>query len=170
MSMANELLLDAFQRIRESVHGVVDGLSVDQLAFRIDGRSNSIAWLVWHLTRIQDDHIADLAGRGQAWQTDGWAASFDLPFDPSDTGFGHSSEDVAAVRVKGDLLGRYHDAVHEQTAAYVAGLTDDDYARVIDEAWDPPVTLGVRLLSVVNDDIQHAGQAAFVRGYVEGGD
>ena len=41
------------------------------------------------------------------------------------------------------------------------GLGED---RVVDRTWDPPVTLGVRLVSILDDDTQHAGQAAYVRG------
>ncbi|GAA0560491.1 mycothiol transferase [Actinomadura livida] len=160
-----QLLTDAFGRIRETVHEAAGGLTADQLAHRVGGRANSIGWLVWHLTRIQDDHIADAAGTPQVWPGDGWADRFGLPFDPSDTGYGHTSAEVAAVRVESaDLLTGYHDAVHERTAEYVGSLADGDLERIVDRAWDPPVTLGVRLVSVISDDLQHAGQAAFVRG------
>ena len=162
---AAEVLVDAFGRIRGVVHGVVDGMAPDQLSFRIDGTSNSIAWLVWHLSRIQDDHVADAAETEQIWTAKGWSDRFALPFDAWDTGYGHSSDQVAAVRVEsGELLTGYHDAVHEQTVRYLKGLTDADLARIIDESWDPPVSLAVRLVSVISDDLQHAGQAAFVRG------
>ncbi len=162
-----ELLADAFGRIRDTVHAAVAGLSADQLAYRIDGSANSIAWLIWHLTRVQDDHIADVAQTEQIWLSDGWAERFSLPFPPLAHGYGHSSADVAAVRVESpDLLTGYYDAVHEQTIQFVAGLTDADLPRVVDERWDPPVTLAVRLMSVISDDLQHAGQAAFIRGIV----
>jgi uncharacterized damage-inducible protein DinB len=146
----------------------VADLSPEQLAARIDEGSNSIAWLVWHLTRVQDDHVADAAGFEQVWTSNGWVDRFDLPFRAGATGFGHSSDDVAAVQVEsGQVLTDYYDAVHEQTIGFVEGLTDDDLAGVVDESWDPPVTLGVRLVSVISDDLQHAGQAAFVRGIIE---
>jgi hypothetical protein len=159
------LLTDAFDRIRGVVHQVVRGLTPQELEFRVGGEANSIAWLVWHLTRIQDDHVADAAGRAQVWTSQGWAERFDLPFPASETGYGHSADDVAAVRVESAaLLTGYHDAVCEQTIGYVRTVTDDDLGRIVDRSWDPPVTLGVRLVSVVSDDLQHAGQAAFVRG------
>lgn len=162
-----ELLADAFGRVREVVRGAVDGLSVDELAMRPDGHANSIAWLVWHLTRIQDDHVADVAGTSQAWH-EGWADRFALPFGPDATGYGHSAREVAAVRVDAALLTGYHDAVCERTLAYVDGLADADLDRIVDERWDPPVSLGVRLVSVIGDDLQHAGQAAYVRGSLLG--
>ncbi len=159
-----EVLADAFDRIKGSVHNTVHGLTDEQLAYRIDGRSNSIAWLVWHLTRVQDDHVAGVADREQVWIADGWVARFGLPFDERAHGYGHGSDEVAAVRVPAQLLLDYYDAVHEQTLAYLATLSGADLDQVVDEGWDPPVTLGVRLISVVNDDLQHVGQAAFVRG------
>jgi uncharacterized damage-inducible protein DinB len=167
-----ELLADAFGRVHGTVHAAVDGLTPGQLAFRPESGANSIAWLVWHLTRIQDDHIADVAGTGQVWTSTrngtSWADRFGLPFATSATGYGHGSEAVAAVQVEsGELLTGYFDAVHEETLRYVAELTDPDLDRIVDKAWDPPVTLGVRLVSVINDDLQHAGQAAYLRGIIE---
>ena len=165
-----DLLTDAFERVQETVHDVVEGLTPDQLATRVTGQANSIAWLVWHLTRVQDDHIADVAGTGQVWTSRKWSERFGLDLPETDTGFGHGPEDVAAVRVDSPgLLTGYYDDVHTRTLEYVGGLTDADLDQVVDEAWDPPVTLGVRLVSVVNDDTQHAGQAAFVRGLILGG-
>jgi len=163
-----EILIDAFNRIRGLVHAVVEGLTPDQLAFRVDGQANSIAWLVWHLTRIQDDHVADAADTEQVWTAGGWAKRFALPFDRSATGYGHGPDDVAAVRVlSGDLLTGYHDVVHDRTIEYVGQLTDRDLARIVDESWSPPVSLAVRLVSVISDDLQHAGQAAFIHGVLQ---
>ena len=160
---SGEVLADAFSRVREGVHWAVDGLSAGQLAARLDEQANSIAWLCWHLSRVQDDHVAKAFGTGQVWPE--FRDAFGLPLGPLETGYGHSSREVALVRVaSGDLLTGYHDAVHEQTVRLVSGVTDSDLIRVVDERWDPPVTLGVRLVSVISDGLQHAGQAAFVRG------
>jgi uncharacterized damage-inducible protein DinB len=158
-----ELLTDAFGRVRQTVHHAVDGMTAGQLTARLDDQANSIAWLCWHLTRVQDDHVADAFAVPQVWPE--FSERFELPFALSETGYGQSSRQVALVRVpSGDLLTDYHDAVHALTVALVAGLTDADLSRVVDEAWNPPVTLGVRLVSVISDGLQHAGQAAFIRG------
>ena len=164
-TVSAELLLDGFGRVREAVHDAVDNLSADDLAYRVDPEANTIGWLVWHLTRVQDDHIADAAGIDQIWTANGWVERFGLPFKASEHGYGHSSEEVGQVRVAApDLLTGYYDEVHAQTVSFVEKLTDAGLARVVDERWDPPVTLAVRLVSVISDDLQHAGQAAFVRG------
>ncbi len=159
-----ELLGDAFARIREVVEEVLDGLTRDQLSFRLDDDANTIAWLIWHLTRVQDDHIAEVAGTEQVWMASGWAARFALALDVSDTGYGHNAAHVAAVTADADDLRGYHEAVCESTLQFVRPLSDGDLDRVVDRRWDPPVTLGVRLISVIADDLQHAGQAAFIRG------
>jgi Protein of unknown function (DUF664) len=165
-----ELLADAFGRIGEVVHEAVDGLTPGQLAFRPDDQANSIAWLIWHLTRVQDDHVADAAGTDQVWTSAGWAERFGLPFEPSAHGYGHDAAAVAAVRVgSGELLTGYYEAVCEQTLAYVRQLSDADLDRIVDERFQPPVSLGVRLVSVISDDLQHAGQAAYLRGLIERG-
>ena len=162
-----EILADAFGRIQEAVHQTVEGLSREELAFRVDEQANTVGWLVWHLTRIQDDHVCDLAQTDQLWTSAGWADRFGLPFEVSATGYGHTSDDVARVQVEPELLLGYHDAVCAQTLSYLRALPEAELGRIVDESWDPPVSLQVRLVSVIADDLQHAGQAAFVRGVVQ---
>jgi uncharacterized damage-inducible protein DinB len=168
MATTADLLLDSLARVRETAHWVLDDTPEHLLATPPAPGANTVAWLVWHLTRVQDDHVAEVAGVEQVYTAQGFGERFELPFGPSAIGYGHSSADVAKVRPESpDLLLAYHDAVHDQTVQYLRGITDADLDRVVDERWDPPVTLGVRLVSVVNDDLQHAGQAAFVRGIAE---
>lgn len=163
-----DLLIDGFGRVRANVHSAVEGLTAEQLRTRLDDEANSIAWLVWHLTRVQDDHVADAAGIEQVWTGQDWLSRFGLPFPAGDTGYGHRTADVEAVRVdEPALLTGYYDAVHEQTVRFVENLGEQALDRIVDEAWDPPVSLGVRLVSVLDDDILHAGQALFVRGVLE---
>ena len=162
--LSTELMSEAFGRIRALVQGALQDTSVEALRFRPDPEANTIAWLVWHLTRVQYDHIADLMGDDQVWTAGGWVGRFSLPFDPEATGYGQSAADVAAVRTGPELLRGYYDAVHARTIDYLGTLTDPDFARVVDTRWDPPVTLAVRLVSILSDDLQHAGQASYLRG------
>jgi uncharacterized damage-inducible protein DinB len=162
-----ELLADALSRVREVVHETTTGLTPDELAHRPQPSANSIGWLIWHLTRVQDDHVSEVAGTEQAWTALGWVERFGLPFDAAATGWGHSSDDVGKVVVaSAALLTGYYDAVHDRSLAFVRGLADADLDRIVDERWDPPVTLGVRLVSVIDDDAQHAGQAAYLHGLI----
>jgi hypothetical protein len=165
---AKDILIDGYNRIQEEAHAAVEGLGPDDLNARPSADTNSIAWLVWHLTRVQDDHVADAFGLEQVWLTQDWHKRFGLVLPRHDTGYGHSPAKVAKVRVdSADLLTGYHDAVHEQTLGVLRELPAKDLERIVDERWDPPVTLGVRLVSVLSDDLQHVGQAAYVRGLLQ---
>lgn len=167
---ATDVITDGFERIRETVHQAVEGLPAEQLNARVDPAANSITWLVWHLARVQDDHVADAAELEQVWKAGDWAARFALPLPVESTGYGHTAKQAGTVRVdSGELLLGYYDAVHAQTLEVVRDLAAADLGRVVDKGFDPPVTLGVRLVSVLADDLQHAGQAAYVRGLLERG-
>ncbi len=162
---SREVLTYAYEQIEETFTRTVEGLEPDDLSRRVRPGANPIGWLAWHLLRVQDDHVADVAGTEQVWTAEGWAGRFDLPVDDSATGYGMSDDEVDAVRVpSADLLLGYSRAVHARSAEFLRGLSDDDLDRVVDTRWDPPVTLGVRLVSVLSDDLQHLGQAAYVRG------
>jgi len=162
---AKDILIDGYGRIQEEVHAALEGLGPDELHFRPAPGANSAAWLVWHLTRVQDDHVADAFALDQVWLSQDWEKRFGLDLPRHDTGYGHGPEKVAKVRVESaGLLTGYYDAVHEQTLGALRGLAAKDLERIVDERWDPPVTLGARLVSVLSDDLQHVGQAAYLRG------
>jgi hypothetical protein len=162
---ASDVLAEAYRTIRELVRHAAEGLPAATLVARPDGEANTIAWLLWHLTRVQDHHVAELTGDEQLWVTGTWAAGTGLRPDPDDTGYGHTPEQVAAVRPDGpERLVAYHEAVAARTLAHLASAAPHDLERVVDRSYDPPVTAGVRLTSVVIDSLQHVGQAAYVRG------
>lgn len=161
------LLLDSFGRIRDLVGSVTDGLEPDVATWRPDPDANSIAWLVWHLTRVQDSHLAELTGTAQVWTAQGFADRFELPFSRGATGYGQSSEEVGAVAVPAAQLREYHARVDATTTVFLTEVTAADLTRVVDERWDPPVTMSARLVSVIADCLQHLGQAAYLRGLAE---
>ena len=161
----HDLLLDLFGRADEHVHEAVDGLDPALLTVAPEPGANPIAWLVWHLTRVQDSHIAELTGDPQVWEGGDWAARFGLTPDPDNHGYGHTPADVLTVQPDGpDALIGYHEAVAAVTRVFILTLAPADMSKIVDERWDPPVTMGVRLISIADDDIQHGGQAAYVRG------
>ena len=165
---SRDVLTYAYEQVEQTFTSTVEGLGPDDLAHRMQPGANPIGWLAWHLLRVQDDHVADVAGTEQVWTAEGWADRFGLPVDDAATGYGMSDEEVDAVRVpSADLLLGYARAVHARTAQFLRGLSDEDLDRVVDTSWDPPVTLGVRLFSVLSDDLQHLGQAAYARGLLE---
>jgi uncharacterized damage-inducible protein DinB len=160
-----QLLVDLVGRIRESAHAAVEGLDAEQLAHRPAAAANPIGWLAWHICRIQDEHIAFVADAPQLYTDGGWAGRLGMPADGADIGYGHDEAQVrATTATDAAVVLAYLDAVSDRTTAYLATLDDADLDRVVDDRWDPPVTLGVRLASVVTDNLQHVGQAAYVRG------
>lgn len=160
-----DLLHDGFVRLPPSVAASVEGLDAAALRWRPAPDANPIGWLAWHLARVQDDHVAEVAGTTQIWTSGGWAPRFGLPDGVRDTGFGHDATQVASVVPEGPGAVVDHlEAVTERTLSFVSTLSADDLDRVVDSGWDPPVTLGVRLMSVLTECHQHAGQVAYVRG------
>ncbi len=162
-----DVYLDFFERSLENGTAVVGGLDDDVLAYRPTPEANSIAWLVWHAARVQDAQISDVAGTDQVWISEGWFEKFALDLDRLDHGYGHTTEQVGKVRASGELLAAYLTATHEATKAYLATLSESDLDRIVDDRWDPPVSLGVRLVSIADDDAQHVGQAAYLRGLLD---
>jgi len=157
--------LELFGRIGPLAEEAVAGLDAEQLARSPGPGRNTIAWLIWHMARVQDHHVSELIDEEQLWVTGGWASRIGLPPDPLDTGYGHTAEQVAGVRPPdGQALIDYLEAVNARSVRFLESLTDADLDRVVDRRWDPPVTLGVRLVSISDDGLQHAGQAAYVRG------
>jgi hypothetical protein len=161
---SNELLVDCFSRIRETVAATLEGVDDGSLVHRPAGTGNSIAWLVWHLGRVEDAQVASAAGLEQVGTAQKFAGRFGLALPERDTGYGHSSHQGDAVQAPPELLLEYYDAVHRQTVEFVKTLGDGDLDRIVDRRWDPPVTLGVRLVSTIADCLQHVGQAAYAKG------
>ncbi len=166
----DDVYLEVYGRIPPLVRAAVDGLDRARLVKSPVPGANPVGWLVWHLTRVQDHHVSELLADDQLWTSAGWAARFGRDAAPNDLGFGYTAEQVAAFDPVGAaLLVEYHEAVDARTRDYLGTLTDADLDRTVDRRWDPPVTLGVRLVSVADDSLQHAGQALYARGIVDTG-
>ena len=160
-----DVYVELYGRIPPLARAAVEGLSTEQLTWAPASGANTIAWLVWHASRVQDAHVADIMELEQLWGTGGFASAFGLSPDPTNSGFGHGPDEIARVRPEGpDAVLRYLDVVHERTQRLLVGVTDDELDRIVDRSWDPPVTLGVRLVSIADDSLQHVGQALYLRG------
>ena len=165
----NDLLIEGLGRVDEHIGEIVDGLSLDDINATLVPGTNPIGWLVWHLTRVQDHHVAELLGEEQIWVTGSWGPRFGIESDPQNTGYGHGPDDVAKVRPEdASVLVEYYRAVAVRTMELLRWTRPVDLDRVVDERWDPPVTLGVRLVSIIDDDVQHAGQAKYLKGLLQG--
>ncbi len=161
---AQDLLRDAFTRLIEHVDDLTDGLTDEVSSYRPTPNANSIAWLIWHSARVQDIQLAQVADVEQVWTRDSWVDRFGLDLPRNDTGYGHGPDEVAKVHAPADLLSGYYHAVHKLTLEYIASVTAEELARIVDSNWDPPVTASARLVSIIDDCAQHLGQAAYLRG------
>jgi len=165
-----QMMTDGYTRVSQALRRALTGLTQEELDRRPSGDTNSIGWLAWHLTRVQDNHFADLIGEEQLWIRDSWHARFGRLADAGDIGWGHTPEQVAAFRSPDvDTLLAYHEAVAERSKAYFGTLTAEDLDRELDEPqYQPLPTVGVRIVSILSDNLQHAGQAAYLRGLFRG--
>lgn len=166
---SNAIVIDALGRIQNTIRRVLDGMTPDQLYYRPAENSNSTAWVIWHLTRVQDHHISDMGGLEQLWTSYGWHARFGMEADGKNTGTGHTPGDVAKIRPDAETLQSYYDAVYERTKTVLSSLTSEDMDRELDEPqYNPLPTIGVRCASIISDNTQHVGQAAYIKGLAQG--
>lgn len=166
----HDMLSDGYGRVLEVLERALDGLTEDDLNWQPRPDCNSIGWLTWHLTRGQDGQIASLMDEEQLWTRDGWHAKFGRPADAQDSGFGHTPQDVAAFKSPDTkTLLDYHRAVLERSRRYFPTLSNTDLDRELNEPWFQPLpTVGVRLISILGDNLEHAGQVGYVRGLRQG--
>lgn len=173
MPTVTDTLVEGFSRTPDLVTRALDGLSEADLIRRVDPEANTVAWLIWHTARMQDGQVTRAqralgsAGADQAWTMAGYADRFGLDVGDDEVGYGMTPDQVAEVKAPADLLKAYHQAVNDATVEWLRGLDDTDYDRVVDDNWDPPVTLLARLVSIEQDAVQHLGQAALVRGVLQ---
>jgi uncharacterized damage-inducible protein DinB len=165
------LIEDIFVLIAQELERVLVGLTIDNLNQQPRPDCNSIGWLAWHLTRSQDRMIEDLTGEEQTWSKDKWYLKFHRPPDATETGLHHSVEDIESFNSPdGATLLAYHHAVLEQTRRYVSQQLSESE---LDRPFTSPTfahrrTPGERIMGVINDNLQHVGQAAYVRGLLKG--
>ena len=164
----DESLYYIFGQIHETLVSTLDGLDYPALVWRPDPEANTIAWLAWHLTRVEDSHVAEIAGIDQVWQDQPWARRFGLPSNYQAGGYGDSAEDVARIRPENvEVLVEYSRATTDMILGWLDAAREKDFERIIDQSYNPPVTVAVRLASVISDAFQHVGQAAYIRGMWE---
>lgn len=159
------VLLDAFTRVHDSLHRTLADLTQKELT---QEPHPSIGWLAWRLSRIMDNIVSRFAGREQLWIGDGWAARFGMPPEPLDFGRAatHTREQVRAFRASADLLLAYHDATYQSMKTYLETLTAEDLARVLDEPqYQPLPTVAVRIVSVLENAMNNAGQIGYLKAY-----
>lgn len=163
-----KLVIEGFVRIPEFVEEAIEGLSAADLTWQPEDRANSIGWTVWHLIRVEDSETASLMGKEDLWIQEAWHAKFKRPADPEDTGYGHTEEQVKAFQSPDtQIYLDYLEAVTARTKQSLASLDTSELNRELDEPFTPRPTVGVRIVSVLADCHQHAGEALYIRGLLK---
>jgi hypothetical protein len=158
------VIADALSRIQQIVQRTLDGITPEQLAYRPHPEANSIAWLAWHLTRWQDTQVSNLTQSRQLW-LDGWHAKFGKTANAEDTGVGDTAEQVAGLQATAEALAGYHNAVCERSVSWLRSAPEAEMTRMIHDARrNRDITVAERLVGVLSDNFQHAGQMAYLRG------
>jgi hypothetical protein len=162
-----QLISSIYDRLTEGLERALVGLTQEDLNYQPRPDSNSIGWLTWHLTRTQDQAIADLMGVEQLWIKEGWYLKFNRSANPQDTGSGHSPEDMASFKspdVK--MLLAYYYSVVQRSKRCFYNLSETDLDREINHTRYP--TVAARIVGVISDNFQHVGQMAYVHGLLKG--
>lgn len=166
-----QLIAEIYNEISRELERALDGLTMDDLNQQPRPDCNSIGWLAWHLTRCQDVANADLIGEEQLWLKEKWHAMFGRAADPTDIGYGHSSEDALNFRAPDSItLLKYHRRVLEKTLHYInLELTENDLEREFQKPTFPGINTVRRMfVGVISDNLQHVGQIAYIRGLLKG--
>jgi uncharacterized damage-inducible protein DinB len=168
MNAATALYMETIERSDAVLRRAVEDLSADELRNQPAGpRSNPVGWLVWHMTRTRDSIIASITGAATIWESDGWADRFGMAGEPPR----FVPENVHTFDPKDfETLIGYFDAVAEKTKEAVEGMPEDDMERLVESTIPgrPAQPVASRLSVIMNDNIQHAGQIAYLRGLIRG--
>ena len=162
----NEFIIELCEAPYRWIKPATEELTDEQLYHQPTPETNSIAWLVWHLSRWRDKISAAIAEQPQVWVSGGWNQRFGMTDDR--TGLGDTLEQVSTFGVKRDLLIGYADAAHNAIVSRLSSFTQDQFGKSIEYAPGAERPAWRALISVVEDSAEHAGQINYIRGMVSG--
>ena len=166
-----------FEEIGVRLNRALEGLTFEELNWRPRPEANSIAFIVWHVSRVEDGWFQHFVqDTTQVWLAERWHERFGLPEGSS--GFGYSVEQLAefpALREE-DLRG-YFDAVRKSTLACLKEMTETDLDRVPGRSPFPDsasssrfaeFTVARMFRQLIGEEYQHLGHVNYIRGLQRG--
>ena len=162
----NQFIIALLEASYRSLKQATEGLTDEQLYYQPTAETNSIAWLVWHLSRWRDAISATISGEPQIWVSEGWAERYGMPSER--TGMGDTPAQVTAFRVERAMLFGYVDATHRVTVERVSKLTPTQFVQLIVSHTGERHPAWRALAGVCSDSAQHSGQIAYLRGLMHG--
>jgi hypothetical protein len=162
----NQFIITLLEAAYRSIKQATDDLPDEQLYYQPTPETNSIAWLVWHLSRWRDAVSATISGEPQIWVSAGWAERCGMPDER--TGLGDTPAQVTAFCVERAVLFGYVDAAHQHTVERVAKLTPTQLVQPMVSHTGERRPAWRALAGVCSDSAQHTGQIAYLRGLLSG--
>ena len=156
------------KRLHDEMRGGVSDLTPEEWNLKIEGRGNSIAFLVWHCARTEDNILRFiLQGRSTIWAEDKWHERLNLP--PRVQGTGMATEEARAFHLADPVLFmQYVNKVWREYESYLAGITDGGAALsermvTVKPLGDMPAILAIGQVCISHCFI-HLGEIALLRG------
>jgi uncharacterized damage-inducible protein DinB len=143
----------------------LDELAQDEVAWRPTNSSNSIAFILWHMTRAEDIFINRvMQGKRELYEAEGWDEKLGTPTKT----YQYTEEELQAWPVpKVELLKEYTNSVRERTLTFLKPITSKKLSEVpMPER--SPLSIGAMLSHLCNEIAMHAGQIAYLRGMQRG--
>ena len=168
---STESVVSTLQRNWDMIDAALDGLDDATISHIPMNQCNSIAWILWHMSRVVDTFVnTRFRSEPQLWIADGWYERFGMGDDPEDRGVGWTTERVSSWQApdRSVLIG-YYQAVRAASDRYLSSATDAELAemKVISPVPEPR-TVANALGQMVWDAVAHGGQIAYLRGFYRG--
>ncbi len=164
---ATELITLSLKENEEYVNDAIKKLSQDELAWRTKPHSNSIAFLMWHLARVEDLWINRiLKGGKEIYEAEGWYKKYKTEIQDNGAFFDEAKLKAWPVPTL-KLLKEYAAAVRQTTLAYLKTLNEKDLDEPRDFTWMKG-TNGTALSHLISEIGEHSGQIGYIKGIMKG--
>ena len=164
-----EFIREAMQLTRKDLLDNIRDLTAEELAWRPAPHSNSIGFLAWHITRVEDGWIQrPIQRKLHLWVADKWAERFGMPEEQRDMGYGYTVEQLQAFKTPSlELLLGYSQAVRDATLAFLDTWDPASDAIEVRAPWGT-MTVATTFQQLIWELNQHGGQIAYVKGIQRG--
>ena len=138
--------------------GFWEQVSHDLMRQRPHSKTNSIAWNLWHIARVEDAGLNRYVTDGTQVLDSGWLERMNLPWRHHGSGMSLEEVDELDARIDLAALKGYAQAVEERTRAIIASLDEDELGTAMDEP---------RLRQIlVEEGLAHSQAEGFVKNYL----
>ena len=164
-----KILSDMLEMSDSLVRRALEGLTDADLIKRPSDQDNTIGWLMWHKTRVEDIAFADASGEEQFWISDKWHEKFGMEPNPGQMGFrGFArTSDEPRVQERKTFSATPTPFGRARLRCWRASRPRTS-TRKSPPRWARPSKSGTTSGRVAADNIQHGGQICYLRGFITG--